>query len=81
MLSDIGKWFTNMNNSTNFNSLYFILGAMAIILILTGFFLDDAFEWLNLSVDKKYLLIAQIAFVLSGIADLCLLFYAKKKLS
>ena len=70
-----------MNNSTNFNSLYFILGAMAIILILTGLFLGNVFSWLNIFVEKKYLLTAQIAFVLSGIADFCLLFYAKKKLS
>jgi len=70
-----------MNNSKNFNSLYFILGTMAIILILTGAFLGNMFAYLNIKAPKNFLLIAQIAFILSGIADFCLLFYAKKKLS
>jgi len=68
-----------MNN--NFISLYIILGAMAILLILTGIFLGNIINMLNIKINPTYLHIAEIAFILSGIADIFLVIYAKKKLS
>lgn len=65
----------------NFTSLYVILGIMATILILTGLFLGDILGIFNINLNKIHLRIAEIAFIVSGLADVVLLFYAKKKLS
>lgn len=54
---------------------------MATILILTGLFLGDILGIFNINLNKIHLRIAEIAFIVSGLADVVLLFYAKKKLS
>lgn len=65
----------------NFTSLYVILGVMATILILTGLFLGDVLSVLGITINAIHLRIAEIAFIVSGLADIVLLIYAKKKLS
>jgi len=64
----------------NLRTFYFILGITAVVLILTGIFLGTLFQILGINPSKKILLIFQIAFIISGIGDIYLLFYAKNKL-
>ncbi|MCR4880959.1 MAG: hypothetical protein K6A44_03295 [bacterium] len=64
-----------------FMSLYLILGGCALVLILTGLLLPTVLNLLNIDISSKVLYMFQSAFIISGLLDAWLVFYAKKKLS
>ncbi len=57
-----------------------ILGLTGVALILTGFFIGNVFDFLNIKVSKTMLYIFKIAFYGSGFFDFWLLSYVRKKL-
>ncbi len=64
----------------NLKGLFFILGGLAAILIITGLALPSALKLLSIDISAKILYLFQSAFILSGILDIGLIIYAKKKL-
>lgn len=64
----------------NLKGLYYMLGGCAIALLLTGLLLPLGLNLLSLNVSRKVVYIFQSAFIISGILDIWLIIYAKKKL-
>ena len=71
----------NKDKKMNFTALYLTLGGCATVLILSGFFLPAFFKTIEVDLNSLIIKVLQISFIVSGIIDLGLLFYAKKKLS
>ena len=64
-----------------FMGLYITLGGCAAVLIFTGLVLPVVLNLLHIEISQKVLNLFQAAFIISGLLDVWLVFYAKKKLS
>ena len=71
----------NEKKPINLMPLYLVLALTGGALIITGLLLGIIFSAFSINVSKVVLGIFQTIFIISGIADFCLLIYAKKKLS
>ena len=68
------------NKEFNYASIYISLGLCAIVLILSGIFLPNFLNMIEVNLKDIIVKIMQGAFIISGILDIGLAIYAKKKL-
>lgn len=61
-------------------TVMFILGVVGTSLLLSGFFIDKVFTFLDINLNKTMLYIFKIAFYGSGFLDFWLINYVRKNL-